>query len=274
LKNPSLEENEIHQDSDSESSSHANSPTSSTSGGNDSGTNYSGSSSSSSSISSSFGFSCGGSYSGNITEEEEEEGGGGCADDGCLDDWEIMADALAATTPNEKERHNPGPDPSPSNETGSGLGLTTQPSSPGSVGSHSERSKPEGVGILGKGAAKSRAWRPDDACRPQTLPNLSKQHSFPARHSCRVVNPWVRNNVPSSCPICCEDLDLTDSSFLPCSCGFRLCLFCHKRILEEDGRCPGCRKPYAADPVGKEASVSGDSLTIRLARSCSMFSRV
>ncbi|KAJ8452388.1 hypothetical protein Cgig2_006193 [Carnegiea gigantea] len=276
LKSPSLEENEIHHDSDSESSSHANSPTSSTSGGNDSGTNYSGISSSSSSISSSFGFSCGGSYSGSITEEEEEEGGGGgCADDGCLDDWEIMADALAAaTTPNDKERHNPAPDLAPNTETGSGLGLTTEPSSPGSVGSHSERSKPEGAGILGKGAAKNRAWRPDDASRPQTLPNLSKQHSFPARHSCHVVNPWVRNNVPTSCPICCEDLDLTDSSFLPCSCGFRLCLFCHKRILEEDGRCPGCRKPYAADPVEKEASVSGGSLTVRLARSCSMFSRV
>lgn len=50
--------------------------------------------------------------------------------------------------------------------------------------------------------------------------------------------------LPIPCPICCEDLDLTDSSFLPCACGFRLCLFCHKKLLETDGRCPGCRKQY------------------------------
>lgn len=49
------------------------------------------------------------------------------------------------------------------------------------------------------------------------------------------------------CPLCCEDLDATDLSFLPCSCGYQLCLFCHKLILEQDGRCPNCRKQY--DPV-------------------------
>lgn len=263
-KDPVLIDLELQSDSES---SHANTPTSSLSGGNDIVNNYSGSSSSSS-------FSSGGSFSGNVTEDEEEEGGGGCNDDddGCLDDWEVMADALAATTANEKQGHNPDADLPPNNESGFGLGVTTEVTSHGQVDSQSERPKSEGVEKENR-----RAWRPDDASRPQSLPNLSKQRSFPAnleRHSCHVVNPWVRCSIPTSCPICCEDLDLTDSNFLPCLCGFRLCLFCHKRILEEDGRCPGCRKPYAADTVEKEASVAGRSQTIRLARSCSMFPRV
>ncbi|VVA95292.1 unnamed protein product [Arabis nemorensis] len=48
----------------------------------------------------------------------------------------------------------------------------------------------------------------------------------------------------SECPICSEEMDATDLSFLPCPCGFQLCLFCHKQINENDGRCPACRKKY------------------------------
>ncbi|KAF7838387.1 43kDa postsynaptic protein [Senna tora] len=119
-------------------------------------------------------------------------------------------------------------------------------------------------------SSNTRAWRPDDAFRPQSLPNLSKQHSLPNPDRRFGGVPWAFPAAPSPCPICCEDLDLTDSSFLPCLCGFRLCLFCHKRIVEEDGRCPGCRKPYERKSVEPEASVPVDSLTLRLARSCSM----
>lgn len=271
LRNPSVEE--IHHDSDLDLSP-ANSPTSSISGGNDSGNTYTGSSSISSSSISSSSFSSGGCCSGSITEEEE---GGGGSDDGCLDDWEAMADALAAEDTNDKQGLILGADSLSKKETVFGSDSAAQVTEHGITDAQVTQSKLEGDGILGRVVVSRKAWRADDASRPQSLPNLSKQHSFPAnseRNSCCVINPWVRSNVPTSCPICCEDLDLTDTSFLPCSCGFRLCLFCHKRILEEDGRCPGCRKPYAADPVEKETSVSGGSLTIRLARSCSMFSRV
>jgi len=47
------------------------------------------------------------------------------------------------------------------------------------------------------------------------------------------------------CPICFEDLDLTDRSFKPCNCGFQVCLWCYKDIKEKlNGRCPACRAPY------------------------------
>ncbi|KAI4336076.1 hypothetical protein L6164_014651 [Bauhinia variegata] len=248
------EENDgsIQQDSDLESLSNSlTSFNSSVLSGNDSGTNFTGSSSSSSSSSA-------GCWSGNITEEEE-------GDDGCLDDWEAVADALAA----DDKHQNQSSESPPAHEVqmvspceitnGSNLGV--------------QDSKPESSRLVPRASGNCRAWRPDDAFRPQSLPNLSKQYSLPNpdRHYGGVH--WACTAVPSSCPICYEDLDVTDSSFLPCSCGFRLCLFCHKRILEEDGRCPGCRKSYECEPIETEASVHGGSLTFRLARACSMIER-
>ncbi|XP_074284577.1 uncharacterized protein LOC141609427 [Silene latifolia] len=243
-------------DSDSEESSMVISPMSCV---NDSGNHYgesSGSSTSRSSSASSLSFG-----SGSITEEEEGGGVDFGGDDGCLDDWEAVADALVGDKTNGKPGHD-------------------AHHSVDEKATHGEKGKSDSVGISGGGEVNSKAWRPDDVSRPQSLPNLSKQRSFPAsseRLSCHGSNPWVRKMpppVPTSCPICCEDLDLTDSNFLPCPCGFHLCLFCHKRILEEDGRCPGCRKPYSSEAVEKETNVSGGSLTTRLARSSSMFSRV
>ncbi|XVF09203.1 hypothetical protein REPUB_Repub07fG0071800 [Reevesia pubescens] len=259
------ENGSVQHESDSESSPSNSPTTSSLLGGTDSGTSFTNSSSSSSSSTSS-----GGCCSGSITEEEEE------GDDGCLDDWEAVADALAAEDDkqererNENNSENPCLGLTPGHEPDAQLGLNGE-------GSNLRNSKPECPRMAQKTTASSRAWRSDDAFRPQSLPNLSKQRSFPAtdRHFGQ-GGVWTRSSavlVPSSCPICYEDLDLTDSSFLPCLCGFRLCLFCHKRILEEDGRCPGCRKPYEHDPVEAEASVQGGSLTFRLARSCSMIAR-
>ncbi|CAK7322928.1 unnamed protein product [Dovyalis caffra] len=256
------ENGSIHHDFDSDSPS--NSPTgSSVLGGNDSGTNFTASISGSSTSGSSVG--C---CSGCITEEDEE------GDDNCLDDWEAMADALAANDDDNKlENHND--DNNPCLELQSSLEHESIVQLDGNLGSYHEnltedRSVPPRVT-----PGNSRAWRPDDALRPQSLPNLSKQHSFPNtdRHYGQGVLAWgcvSGVNVPSACPICTEDLDFTDASFRPCSCGFQVCLFCHKKMLELDGRCPNCRELYKNDPVEVEASVLGGSLTLKLARSCSM----
>ncbi|KAM3319006.1 hypothetical protein P3S67_006206 [Capsicum chacoense] len=246
------------------------SPTSQTSsvlGGNDSGTNFTGSSSGSSSSSSS-----GGCCSGSVSEEDEEE------DDDCLDDWEAVADALAAAD-KEQEQQNPSLDSHFERDENVTDGSSTQEVS-AKKGSGTDKSKQEcndDRGLTRRPPPSCRAWRPDDSFRPSGLPNLSKLYSFPmnSERHCRRGSVWGCKSLstPTSCPICCEDLDYTDTSFLPCSCGFRLCLFCHKRILEEDGRCPGCRKQYNQDAVERETTIDGGSLTIRLARSFSMISR-
>ncbi|KAJ8748058.1 hypothetical protein K2173_012642 [Erythroxylum novogranatense] len=255
----------IHHDFDSDS----NSPTgSSVLGSTDAGTTFTGSSSSSGSSA--------GCCSGNITEDEE-----GVGDDNCLEDWEAMADALASANETKQESQNDGQCSEGSESSGEQHEPVKQvQASYCNVGFTWEQVKQECLRTVALGLAHGnrRAWRPDDEFRPQSLPNLSKQRSFPntERHYGQGGLPWVCSsaaNVPSSCPICYEDLDVTDTSFLPCLCGFLLCLFCHKRILEEDGRCPGCRKPYKRDLVEAEASVPGGCLNFRLARSCSMITR-
>ncbi|WOL17483.1 hypothetical protein Cni_G26275 [Canna indica] len=206
-----------------------------------------------------------GSSSRSISDAEAEEDD--CEDrgeeKGGMDDWEALADALSDT----HDRGQPVPNP-----------ISTVSDSTATNGGTSKDQLEE----LTKQDSKRivpRAWRPDDAFRPRSLPNLSKQRSFPVsmeRHF--AAAGWAHHGVlsaPSSCPICYEDLDLTDSSFLPCNCGFRLCLFCHKRILEADGRCPGCRKNYAPVAGGEVGiSVGTPPLTLHLSRSCSMSSRI
>ncbi|XP_021674536.1 uncharacterized protein LOC110660507 isoform X1 [Hevea brasiliensis] len=260
----------IYHDFDSDSPSHSPAGSSVLSG-TDAGTNFSGSSRSSSSSSS------GGCCSGSITEEEEEE-----ADDDCLDDWEAVADALAANDDNKQENRNDNPCPCLVTESSLQIehGVRSDSSS-NNLGSTCEDLKQEGPrkALPRLSPGNSRAWRPDDAFRPQSLPNLSKQRSFPNAEGHRGQGgfPWHCSkavNVPSSCPICCEELDVTDTSFLPCICGYRLCLFCYNRILHvEDGRCPGCRKNYEGNAEEAELSVNGGSLSFRLSRSYSMVAR-
>lgn len=228
-----------HHESDVESS---NSPTSvncSMLCGSNSGTMFTGSSSG-----------CSSSCCDNISDEEEEEeeqeqeqeqGN----DDDCIDDWETVADALAA---DDEKRQNLSLESPQEHETN--VQMDSRGEMAKGLSSGRQNLQPESGRLVKQASANARAWRADDALRPTSLPNLSKQFSLPNpdRRRCGGGVAWAHPTAaPRSCPICCEDLDLTDSSFLPCPCGFRLCLFCHKRIIEEDARCPGCRKSYESE---------------------------
>ncbi|KAK9090554.1 hypothetical protein Sjap_023731 [Stephania japonica] len=223
------------------------------------------SSSSSSTSTSSSSWCC--SRSASEDEEEEEDGDD---DDGCVDDWEAVADALTA---DDKQHH---PNSEPLVEMDPAL-VDAAPSELVNKEAELGASEMEHCGQVKGRVENNRAWRLDDAFRPQCLPTLSKQYSFPLnseRYCGHGAVTWACNGIisqPSPCPICCEDLDPTDYSFLPCLCGFRLCLFCYKRILEADGRCPGCRKQY--DPQNVEMDANGGPPQYRLARSCSMSTR-
>lgn len=232
------------------------SPSNSSIGGTDSNTNFSGRSSRSSSSSSGF-------CSGNITEEENLDDD----DDGCVDDWEAVADALAAEEENEKKNslHESMKEQENVGQSASNVCNSIRDASD-VVGVND--AKQDCLTVSPRKQKSNRAWRPDDDHRPQGLPNLAKQLSFP-----ELDKRFSSVAIPSSCPICYEDLDLTDSNFLPCPCGFRLCLFCHKTICDGDGRCPGCRKPYERNVNKAETSFQGGGLTMRLARSSSMFCR-
>lgn len=50
------------------------------------------------------------------------------------------------------------------------------------------------------------------------------------------------------CPLCMEEMDLSDKNFRPCPCGYQVCRFCWHKIREDGNqRCPACRKTYDED---------------------------
>lgn len=52
------------------------------------------------------------------------------------------------------------------------------------------------------------------------------------------------------CPLCMEEMDLSDKNFFPCPCGYQVCRFCWHKIREDGNqRCPACRKIYDENEV-------------------------
>ncbi|KAK6926855.1 hypothetical protein RJ641_008574 [Dillenia turbinata] len=58
-----------------------------------------------------------------------------------------------------------------------------------------------------------------------------------------------------TCPLCAEEMDLTDQQLKPCKCGYEICVWCWHNIMnmaekdETEGRCPACRVPYDKEKI-------------------------
>ncbi|XAR59805.1 hypothetical protein NMG60_11015783 [Bertholletia excelsa] len=58
-----------------------------------------------------------------------------------------------------------------------------------------------------------------------------------------------------TCPLCAEEMDLTDQQLKPCKCGYEICVWCWHHIMnmaekdETQGRCPACRSPYNKEKI-------------------------
>ncbi|XP_010922497.1 uncharacterized protein [Elaeis guineensis] len=63
-----------------------------------------------------------------------------------------------------------------------------------------------------------------------------------------------------TCPLCAEEMDLTDQQLKPCKCGYEICVWCWHHIMdmaekeETEGRCPACRTPYDKERIVGMAS--------------------
>ncbi|KAM0067244.1 putative transcription factor C2H2 family [Helianthus debilis subsp. tardiflorus] len=63
-----------------------------------------------------------------------------------------------------------------------------------------------------------------------------------------------------TCPLCAEEMDLTDQQLRPCKCGYDICVWCWHNIMgmaEKDGtegRCPACRTPYNKEKIVETSS--------------------
>ncbi|XP_010253492.1 PREDICTED: uncharacterized protein LOC104594737 isoform X2 [Nelumbo nucifera] len=58
-----------------------------------------------------------------------------------------------------------------------------------------------------------------------------------------------------TCPLCTEEMDLTDQQLKPCKCGYEICVWCWHHIMDmaekddTEGRCPACRTPYDKEKI-------------------------
>ncbi|XVF68631.1 hypothetical protein PTKIN_Ptkin11bG0017000 [Pterospermum kingtungense] len=58
-----------------------------------------------------------------------------------------------------------------------------------------------------------------------------------------------------TCPLCAEDMDLTDQQLKPCKCGYEICVWCWHQIMEmaekddTEGKCPACRSAYDKERI-------------------------
>ncbi|KAK6942857.1 hypothetical protein RJ641_028234, partial [Dillenia turbinata] len=58
-----------------------------------------------------------------------------------------------------------------------------------------------------------------------------------------------------TCPLCTEEMDLTDQQLKPCKCGYEICVWCWHQIMDmaekkdSYGRCPACRTPYDKEKI-------------------------
>ncbi|XP_039015243.1 uncharacterized protein LOC120145494 [Hibiscus syriacus] len=58
-----------------------------------------------------------------------------------------------------------------------------------------------------------------------------------------------------TCPLCAEEMDLTDQQLKPCNCGYEICVWCWHHIMDmaekdnTEGRCPACRSAYDKEKI-------------------------
>ncbi|XVF46415.1 hypothetical protein PTKIN_Ptkin03bG0024800 [Pterospermum kingtungense] len=58
-----------------------------------------------------------------------------------------------------------------------------------------------------------------------------------------------------TCPLCAEEMDLTDQQLKPCKCGYEICVWCWHHVMdmaekdETEGRCPACRSVYDKERI-------------------------
>ncbi|KAG6814288.1 hypothetical protein H0H92_013413 [Tricholoma furcatifolium] len=63
----------------------------------------------------------------------------------------------------------------------------------------------------------------------------------------------------AECPLCLEEMDISDLNFKPCICGYQICRFCWHHIkVNLNKRCPACRRVYTDEAVEFKAIPTQD----------------
>ncbi|OTA34038.1 hypothetical protein BTJ68_05881 [Hortaea werneckii EXF-2000] len=74
--------------------------------------------------------------------------------------------------------------------------------------------------------------------------------STPMMMARSLQDQFIDDDEEETCPLCVEELDLTDKGFRPCPCGYQVCQFCYHNVKTNmNGLCPACRRPYSEKDI-------------------------
>ncbi|TIA88947.1 hypothetical protein E3P81_03188 [Wallemia ichthyophaga] len=85
---------------------------------------------------------------------------------------------------------------------------------------------------------------------PKTLPHTPSSGSVQVNQDKDLFKGlrdayWSDDEEDRDCPLCLDEMDISDLNFKPCPCGYQICRFCWHRIKENLNRkCPACRREY------------------------------
>ncbi|KAI0261054.1 hypothetical protein BC834DRAFT_494224 [Gloeopeniophorella convolvens] len=69
---------------------------------------------------------------------------------------------------------------------------------------------------------------------------------------------WSDEEEAKECPLCLEEMDISDLNFKPCQCEYQICRFCWNHIRRNlNNKCPACRRDYS-DDVGQLKPINKD----------------
>lgn len=67
-----------------------------------------------------------------------------------------------------------------------------------------------------------------------------------------IQDTFISDDEDDLCPLCIEEMDISDKNFKPCPCGYQICQFCYNNIRQNpelNGLCPACRRKYDDESV-------------------------
>jgi CCR4-NOT transcription complex subunit 4 len=90
------------------------------------------------------------------------------------------------------------------------------------------------------------------ALNPLLIDGIEKQSRNKKEEPFTILNTSISmsdSDEDEVCPLCVEEIDVSDRNFLPCPCGYKVCMWCWHHIKENlNGLCPACRTKYSDDP--------------------------
>lgn len=92
---------------------------------------------------------------------------------------------------------------------------------------------------------------------PAASASLPAAMSSSSKDGTRLTSLWTDDGVRAhanqdamECPLCLEEIDISDANFKPCPCGYQICRFCWHHIKQNlNGRCPACRRKYSDQAI-------------------------